>query len=440
MIRSPSHLPRPPGPAEPHTLRADGATLALLEQLTAEHGEIICVHSADRKDLSYVLHDPAHIRQVLVSNHTNYAKGVGFERVKMLLGNGIIVSDGEDWRRQRTMIQPGFSRSNIAAMAEVMRSHTLELRQEWEVLARERRTIDVTVAMSHFGLQIILRSIFSSDLPRLEAEFGGNPFGFLAADATRDLRTVVRMRELGALVIACITRRRESGERPADFLSHLMDARDKKTGAGMSDAEIVDEVKTLIVAGHETSAGTLNWAWHLLGQHPDCEARLLAELTRLPEDFDFDALMALEYTPQVLKETLRLYPPVWLFSRRALADDQLGPWTIPAGAHIFISPYLVHRRPHLWPDPEAFRPERFTAAAEEARDRTAFIPFSAGARRCIGEYFSYAEMQMHLALLAPRFQLRAADTSPIELDPAVNLRTRHGIQMTVAPRPLEVAA
>jgi cytochrome P450 len=436
MTQPVPHRQHPPGPAERYTLHPDAATLALLTRLTAEHGEVFRVESADRRDPSFVLHDPALIRHVLVTNHTNYVKGVGFERVKLLLGNGIIVSDGDDWRRQRTMIQPAFSRSNVAAHAEPIRAHARELAADWAGRAAgPDPVIDLTTTMSVFGLQVILRAIFSSDLARLEDQPGGNPFAFLAADPTRDIRTVVRLRELTRVVQACIDRRRATGERPFDFLSALMDARDRRTGAGMTDRELLDEVKTLIVAGHETSAGTLNWAWYRLARHPEVADRLDAELATLGPDFGFEALMALRYLPAVLKETLRLYPPVWLFSRRAVAADRVGELEIPAGAHIFLSPYLVHRRPHLWPDPERFDPERFLGPDSEERERSAFIPFSAGARRCIGEYFSYVEMQMHLAILFPRFRLGLIDEGPVELDPAINLRTLRSIPMRVAARP-----
>lgn len=437
MTQPAASRPRPPGPTERYTLHADGATLALLTRLTAEYGEFFRVDSDDRRDPSFVLHDPALIRQVLVTNQPNYAKGVGFERVKMLLGNGIIVSDGDDWRRQRTMIQPGFKPANIARHAEPIRDQTRELARRWQALADAGTTIDLTTTMSEFGLEVILRAIFSTDLDRLENQPGGNPFAFLAADATRDIRTVVRLRELERVVRECIAGRLASADRPFDFLSALLDARDRKTGAAMSERELLDEVKTLIVAGHETTAGTLNWAWYRLSQHPDAAAALDAELAVLGgrDDFSLGQLMALRYLPALLKETLRLYPPVWLFSRRAVAADRLGEFDIPAGAHIFISPYLVHRRPQLWADPEGFHPERFLAPDSEERERNAFIPFSAGARRCIGEHFSYVEMQMHLACLFPRFRLTHVADEPVDIDPAINLRTLRSIHMALSSRP-----
>ncbi len=434
------HLPT--GPDELHTIGPDHQTFAVLARWVPEFGDFFCVQSKDRRDPSFVVSNPEYLKHILLTNHENYVKGVGFERVKMLLGNGIIVSDGEEWRRQRTMMQPGFSRANIARLSEPMRTLNLGLRDQWGLLAAAGQTVDITTAMSRLGLEVILRSILSSDLDRLVEREGANPFAFLAEDTTRDLQTAVRFRNLGRLILDLVAERRQTGHRPFDFLSLLMDARDRKSGNGMTDKELLDEVNTLIIAGHETSAGTLNWVWYLLSQHPAAEERVLEELARLTpgDNFSFDQLMELNYTACVLKETLRLYPPVWLFSRRARNDDRLGEYRVPAGAHLFIAPYFLHRRPELWPDPERFDPDRFDETRSAPVDRYAFIPFSAGARRCIGDYFSFVEMQMHLALLAPHFALRlqAPDSTDsnqtIELDPAVNLRTRHSIHLTVRQR------
>lgn len=430
------HQNLPPGPAERYTLNADPGSLEVLTRLTPEYGDLVCVWSKDRPHPSLFLNDPEHIRHVLVSNHANYVKGVGFERVKMLLGNGIITSDGEFWRRQRTMIQPGFKTGSIAQLAEGIRDRTLALRDEWRALADRKATLDITAATSRYGLDVILGSIFSEDLPKLTGG-ANNPFVFLAEDPTRDIRTVLKVRELGRVILECIKERRASGARPYDFLSLFLDARDKKTGVGMTDEELLDELKTLIVAGHETSAGTLNWAWYLLDRHPLVEEKLLAEIAeKLPGDeYSFQDVMSLGYAQQVLKETLRLYPPVWLFSRRAVSADRLGEYDVPAGTHIFLSPYLLHRNPRFWADPERFDPERFAPGPEnEERERTAFIPFSSGSRRCAGEYFSFVEMQMHLGILAPRFRLSAVDEAPMDIDPAINLRSKSGIMMRVEHR------
>lgn len=429
----------PAGPGELHTIGPDQDTFTALARWIPEYGDLFCVQSLDRRDPSFVVSNPEYIKQILLTNHENYGKGVGFERVKMLLGNGIIVSDGEEWRRQRTMMQPGFSRANVARLSGPMRQINIGLRESWSRLAAGDESIDITTAMSRLGLELILRSIFSSGLEGIVAREGVNPFAFLAEDPTRDLQTAVRFRNLARVILGVVEERRRTGDRPFDLLSLLMDARDRKTGAGMSDKELLDEINTLIIAGHETSAGTLNWTWYLLSRHPEVERRVVAELAAMTpgDEFTFDQLMELNYTACVLKETLRLYPPVWLFSRRALKPDRLGEYDVPAGSHIFIAPYFLHRRPELWPDPERFDPGRFDPGQNPPVDRYAFIPFSAGARRCIGEYFSFVEMQMHLALLVPHFALHASPASApatVELEPAVNLRTRHNIHLNVRPR------
>jgi cytochrome P450 len=382
-----------------------------------------------------VINDPALIRQVLVGNHTNYCKGVGFERVKMLLGNGIIVSDGEVWRRRRTMIQPGFSRANIARLTEDVRRMTLPLRDQWQQTG-PGQVLDVTTVMSHYALDIILHAIFGDGLSEIRGPDGGDPFRFLADDHVRDLQMAAQFRRLRPMILEHVRARRASPDRGADFLSALLDARDKRSGEGFSDEELLDELATLIIAGHETSAGTLNWVWYLLSQHPHVEARMLAELDALPADelLDIEHIGAMHYTQQILQEALRLYPPVWLFSRRALGADQLGGYDVAPGTHIFIAPYFLHRRSDYWPDPERFDPDRFSPERATPELMQAFIPFSSGPRRCIGEYFSLVEMRMHLAILARRFRLEPVEGQQIDIEPAVNLRTRYPLSMVLGQR------
>ena len=397
------NLKLPPGPGEHYTLDINAGSLALITELVRDFGDIVCVHSDTRKNPTYLLNDPELIKQVLMSNRENYVKGVGFERVEMLLGHGIIVSDGAFWRRQRTLIQPGFSRANVARLAADIKSSTLRLRDQWQQLAPGTR-LDVTTAMSEYSLQVILRAIFSEDLDRMIAQQGTNPFAFLTEDLNRDLKVAFRFRQLRQVMLACIRERQDSDRRPFDFLSLMMDARDKRSGEGMSDDELLDELATLIIAGHETSAGTLNFAWYLLSRHPAQRDLALQEVLRVtPDDhFDFDTLMSLQYLNQVLRETLRLYPPVWLFRRRAVAADKIAGFDVAPGTHIFLAPYVLHRHPRLWPDPERFDPDRFARRiTSEQRHPCAFIPFSAGARRCIGEYFSFVEMHTHLAVMMP---------------------------------------
>jgi cytochrome P450 len=281
-----------------------------------------------------------------------------------------------------------------------------------------------------------LRAIFSDDLDAIVEQHGSNPFAFFAEDHARDLTVAVKFRALHKVILDVINTRRAQGRDGDDFLGALMAARDKDSGEGMSDREIIDEVTTLIVAGHETSAGTLNWVWYLLARHPRIEQSFHTEVDgvlggNMPA---FSDLPQLGYTRQIIEEALRLYPPVWLFSRKAVGPDTLGPYTVPKGTNIFIAPYFLHRNTQFWPDPEAFSPERFGAEAVKQRHRFAFIPFSAGPRRCIGDFFGIVEMQIHLGLMGQKVRLRYIEDRPIELEPAINLRTKHPILMKIEKR------
>jgi len=213
-----------------------------------------------------------------------------------------------------------------------------------------------------------------------------------------------------------------------------METRDKDTNEAMDDKALIDEVMTIIVAGHETTAGTLNWAWYLLSQHPEIETRLQAEADALTADPGFKDLEQLDYARQVAEETLRLYPPVWLFSRKAIDADTLGEYDVPAGSNIFLCPYLLHRDPNYWDSPDNFKPERFDAEAVKVRPRHIYYPFSLGSRRCIGEFFSLVDMQLHLGLMARHLKLTHVPDQPVGIEPHINLRARHPIMMRVHTR------
>lgn len=433
MNQKPDIASLPPGPTRPHTLECDQATFELLPRLVERYGEIVRVRAPNLKRPAWVLANPEHIRRVLVKNQRNYVKGVGFERVEMLLGNGIIVSDGAFWRRQRTMIQPAFSRSHMGRHFEMIRAVTEQLARDWEARALRGEPVDITRATSDYALEVILRMIFGEDLAFFVEQEGANPFLFLTEDPARNLMVAMKFRQLLKQVRVLIERRRASGERPFDLLSQMMDARVSRGGGAMSDRELVDEVATMIIAGHETSAGTLNWAWHLLAGDEDSARRIRAEAVQVTGGgtLVYDHLDELVFTRQVLKETLRLYPPVWLFTRRAVDDDEIGGQRIEAGDNVFLSPWVTQRLARYWPEPEAFRPGRFASEAAQARVDHAFFPFSAGPRRCIGEFFSFVEMRTHLAMLAPRFRLRPVEDRPVTLEPGINLRTRHHLTMTI---------
>lgn len=402
----------------------------------SRYGDIYRVRRPSSEADTYVINDPAAVKQVLVSNHRNYTKGIGIDRVKILLGNGIMVSEGELWKRQRRMIQPCFQRAVIERFCSQFHNRSLELVGQWSRLAACGEPVNITAEMSRFTLQIILDAVFSTDLERLSQDTVGNPFHIITSESGRDLRFAVKFRALVPVVAGLIEQRRREGSEYFDFLSMLMAARDRDTGAPMDERQLIDEVLTLVVAGHETTASALNWVWYLLSMHPDAEERLHQEVDsrECPEKPLLDDLFTSSYAEQVIREALRLYPPGWLFTRRAIAHDRLGDYEVPPGTDIFISPYLLHRHPAHWPEADAFRPERFEPEVARSRERYVYIPFVAGPRHCVGESFAMAEMLILLRVAARRFRLRMAGSQTVELDAGVNLRTRHPLFMQLQPR------
>lgn len=407
-----------------------------MREYGASYGDTYRVFAPARGVYNLVINHPDDVKRVLLSNHRNYTKGEGMDRVKILLGTGIMTSEGDLWRRQRRMMQPNFHRRVLDRFAELIGSVNDKYAGRWADRAARGEPINVNDDTSELTLEIVLQSIFGTDLARLEKQLGANPFEVVAKETTRDLKFAFRFRSLTRLVADLIARRRVEREEHFDFLAMLMASSDRETGAPMSDRELIDEVMTLIVAGHETTASALTWTWYLLGQHPDAYDRLQQEADRLPagNPATLDAALAAKFTHQVLQESLRLYPPGWLFTRRSIEADELGGYPVAARTDVFICPYLLHRHPAFWDDPESFRPERFAALDIEARHRFAYIPFSVGPRHCIGENIAMFEMLVHITTMCRRFRLARADASPPDIEAQINLRLRSPLMMTVQAR------
>lgn len=420
----------PPGPAEPLDISFSEDVLATLSAAFAQYGDVFRVYSPVTQAHIYVFSHPDHVRRVLVDNHPNYTKGIGIERVGILLGNGIMVSEGELWRRQRRMIQPAFHRDVIAAMVAHIRSANLQLLEKWTACAQRKQEINLTQDMSDVTLTIVLRAIFGDDLESIVALHGSNPFALLTEESERNLVFAYKFRALSKVIMDCVERRRGQNRDRCDLLAMLLAARDRRSGQPMPDKQLLDEVMTLIVAGHETTASALNWMWYLLSQHPEIERRLHQEIDRLPQaPATLGEIAQFAYTRQVIEETLRLYPPGWLLTRRSIEADRIGGYEIAPKTDVFISPYIVHRHPGFWTDPERFDPDRFEAPQVAQRNRFCYLPFALGPRACIGEHFAMVEMMLHTALLARRIHLRYRPQQPIELECQVNLRTKHGLYM-----------
>jgi enediyne biosynthesis protein E7 len=436
MTAAASSNPLPPEAKLQFDVGSTDDSLERMTELFARHGDTYRVFVPARGSYTYVIHHPDDVKRVLVGNHRNYTKGVGLDRVRILLGKGIMTSEGELWTRQRYMMQPLFHRRVITGFAELIAAANERHLERWEQLAARGEPLNLTDDMSELTLEIVLRSIFGRDLDRLSEQLGGNPFEVITKEQSRDLQFAYKFRSLTKLVAQLLARRRTIPEEHFDYVAMLMAARDKESGAPMAERELIDEIMTLIVAGHETTASGLNWTWYLLSQHPQAESRLHAELDAAPEMAapSLAQMEELAFTSQVVNEALRLYPPGWLLSRRNVAADVLGGFEVPPGTNVLLPLYLLHRHPRYWKDPERFIPERFAPEHEAERPRFAYMPFAAGPRHCIGETFALYEMLVHLYKVARRFRLVYVPDKPLELEAQINLRTRHPLHMRLERR------
>jgi cytochrome P450 len=439
MTLSPRRLPsdEPPGPPEPLDLGDADDSIDLMLQWFAAHGDTYRVFSPGRDSWSWVVHHPDDVKRVMVTNHRNYTKGVGMDRVRLLLGNGLITSDGEFWRRQRRMTQPAFHRKVIERFAGVIDELNTAVFDRWAAAAERGEPVNLAQGMSELALDVVLHSIFSEDLGRLVTDLNESPFMMVTRESKRDPRFAYEFRQLGTVVQQIIRQRRAHGQRHFDFTQMLMEFKDPDTQVGMTERELLDEILTLVVAGHETTASTLNWTWWLVSQHPEVERRLQEEQDRvgpLGAGATYADLERLPYTLTVLQEALRLYPPAWILTRRAIGPDKLGGYDVPPGTDVFLSPFVIHRHPAFWDNADRFDPGRFEPGRGEARHKFAYLPFGAGPRHCIGENFSIFEMMLHLNGAARRFRLRPTDTEPVTMEARINLRTTRDIQMMVEKR------
>lgn len=412
----------PPGPAEQFSTTQN--LLGWMGEQFLRYGD---TYKASIYGTSvYATRNPQHAQHVLHENSRNYFKGQAIKRVELLLGNGLMVSEGEFWRTQRRMVQHSFHHSAVEALCKIVIAANVVLLRRWQEAAHTRVRVNVTRDVSGMVLEVVLKSAFGADYEQVAPHFN-----ILSEVSARDLAFARAFRSLEEIILQLVAQRREESTTATDILGMLMEARDQKTGGAMSDRQLVSEIKTLIVAGHETTASTLSWAWYSLSQHPEVEEKLSCELCNLPESKvpTLCDLPKFTYTRQVIDETLRLYPAGWLLTRRALKDDQLGEYFVPAGTEIYISPYFIQRHPDLWEDPDRFNPDRVGLDHLQDRQPLAMLPFSAGARNCIGETFARVEMQIHLLTIANQLRLHFVETNPIELDVGVNLRSKHDFIM-----------
>lgn len=421
-----------------------------VEQCWRRHGDMFQIPTGGRSRIIFTSHPDA-IERILQTSADNYVKGRGYDPIRPLLGNGLVTSTGDFWRRQRKLTQPTFHIDNLRRMVPAMARCTEEMLRVWsarpadtifdlhdEIMNLTQRIVGFTL----FGMDLSDRAAASTVAVSESLEIAGERMNRgalvlpISVPTPANLRFRRALRTLDGIVYDIIAHARRAGaDGQPTLLRLLMEARDPDTGEGMSDQQLRDEIVTHYVAGHETTALVLTWTFYFLDRHPEALARVTEEITGLgltgaPTIEDLDRL---EYTRMVLDEVMRLRPPIWAQTRDTRADDVLLGRPIPAGSFVMFSAFFCHRHPDFWDDPESFVPERFTPERVRARHRFAHVPFSAGPRSCIGKRYGLYELCAALALIIPRFRITAVPGQSIGIKPTATVHPDQPIRVRLRP-------
>lgn len=443
----------PPGPKAGlfgrHVRQMVNNPLELLEQCAKQYGNFVALRMPGRK--IFLLNHPDYIKHVLVSNRHNYKKGRALQATKQIIGQGLLTSEGAFHQQQRRLMQPAFHRRQIEAYAKTMARLADTHIGAWQ----HEQALDLHQEMMQLTMKIVAQTLFGADISRQNKEMAHamdhlmNDFGFF--DATplgqllsklplgRNRRRAKWIETLDTAIYNFIRQGQQDAAQSDTLLSMLLAAHLANDETDLSLAQIRDEVMTLFIAGHETTANAIVWTFYLLAQHPQVEARLHAELDgvlqgRLPAARD---VRRLEYSRMVMSEAMRLYPPAWAIGRLAVGDDKVGGYHIPAGSTVIVSQWIMHRHPTYWEAPLTFNPERFDPnqqSSQNRRPRYAYFPFGGGPRACIGESFAWMEGILLIAMLAQRFRFELAPQAQVEPQPGITLRPRYGLPVVVKSR------
>jgi cytochrome P450 len=439
----------PPGPPRTATVgllrKLTGDRLGLMTSAAAQYGN--AVRLAIGPKTLYFFNHPDHAKHVLADNAANYHKGIGYVQARRALGDGLLTSEGELWRKQRRTIQPVFQHKRIAAQAGTVAEEAAKM------IARLRANeggnpVDVLEELTGFTLGVLGQSLLDADLGSFHSV--GHSFEAVQDQAMfemqsmsmvpmwvplpRQLRFRRARKDLQRVVDRLVDERvrapRTDGD---DVLTRLIESTGRESDHRVGEQRMRDEMVTLLLAGHETTASTLGWTLYLLDRHPEVLARLRAEAVevlgdRLPV---YEDLHRLKYTAMVLNEVMRLYPPVWILPRQAQADDEVGGYHVPAGSDVLICPYTLHRHPAFWDDPTRFDPDRFDPGRSDSRPRYAFIPFGAGPRFCVGNHLGMMEATFVTAMIARDLRLAKVPGHEVVAEPMLSLRLGGGLPMSV---------
>ena len=403
--------------------------------------------------LKYIMvNHPEGIKYILQENNKNYTKGIGYEPLKLFLGNGLLTTDDPSWLKHRRLIQPHFNRESIAQYADVVINSALKMVDKWGDGEEKKNSVNISEEMVFLTSQIVGKTLLSSDVSQEDVRFWRsmdyileyindrtrtNPFNLPSWFPTpANFRYSKAIRIIDSFVYQIIKKRRENPSERNDMLDALVSARDEETGEGINDKQLRDEVLTFFVAGHETSANGLIWALYLLSQHPEVEKKLHNELKTVLDGKtpNFIDLHGLIYTGQIIQESLRLYPPVWIMGRQSIEEDSVRGHYIPPKTDMMISPYVLHRHPDYWAQPDVFDPERFSTENVKKQIPYSYIPFGGGPRLCVGQNFALMEMVLVLAIISQRYFLTLIGNQNVEIGPYITLRPKEDLKMKLVER------
>lgn len=419
--------------------------LKVMERATLEFGPVTYMPLPTIE--GFVLGTPKLAHHILVANVKNYCKQTrGYDMLRLVLGNGLVTSEGDFWKRQRRIAQPAFHRERLAGFGKVMTRAASEMVDRWEL----GKPFDFAAEMMRCTLRVVGETLLSSDVTG-EADSVGvaltevlehlihrtlHPFSAPEWIPTPGNQRFKRsLEQLDKVVLDLIAQRRKGGGPKDDLLAMLMESRDPETGEGMTDEQLRDEVMTIFLAGHETTANNLSWTMMLLGHAAEVERRMVGEAKDVLQGAlpSMETVHRLPYAMNVVKESLRLYPPIWSQGRRVVEDDVVEGYLLPKDALVFISPWAIHRLPEFWPDPLAFDPDRWLTE-DPRRLHGSYLPFSLGQRKCIGDMFAMVEAQLILTTILQRVHVSLVPGQTFDPEPVITLRPRGGVQVVATPR------
>lgn len=394
--------------------------------------------------------DPEINQHVLQKNHRNYKKSkIQTEVLAQYVGKGLLTIDGDYWLRQRRLIQPGFHKKKLEALCQLMQEVIEETTDEIEAKIKENNTIEISECMMDLAYNVIVKSLFSSDMKEEQRDKLGDGITAVQSFVIKQIRQpylhwwnnvsgktqkhLEISNTIRDILLEVVVERKNKGLRRDDLLDMLLESRYEDTGEAMTDEQLVYELAILFAAGHETSANALAWTWYLLTQNPETIQKLRAEFDDVLGDRKptFEDLRKLRYTTQVIKESMRMYPPAWITDRVAVEDDEINGLKIPKGCIITVYIYGSHYNPKYWDKPKEFRPERFSKEKVKARPNFAYFPFGGGPRLCIGNSFAMMEMQLTLVEMLRRFDFTLSPNQTIVEQPLVTLRPKNGIKLDI---------